>query len=377
MTSRVVARPSAFSIAPWSDRLGVAYWVVGLVGQGFVALVELATGGSRFVVVVTVALAGLTLLTSRWTTVGAGALITASFALSATDIAFGGDAFGPILAECGALALVAGPVARSSPAPWALGLTVGVFSAQVVSNLVATDVAVAFVLTILVWASTAGAAGVGLYLRLAGAERDRALLDARNTERIEIARELHDTVAHHVTGMLIQAQAAQLLVHKDADRAEELMADVESAGNEVMGAMRQMVKTLRDAEPASMNSSAAILDLVTRAEAAGLQVELELVDIPPELGPTIVRLTREALTNVRKHSPRASTITIAIERTPSGIDWTVTNDGSEASARPASNKGYGLVGMRERVETLGGTFTAGHTDAGWVVAARLPTEART
>ena len=378
MTSRIAGPAGAWLTGTWSERLGSAYWAAGLVGLGFVGLLELATGGPQFVVVVTVALAGLTLLSSRWTTVGAGALIVASFALTATDIAVGGDPVGPILAEGGALVLVAGPIARYSPVPWAVPLIVGVFVAQVLSNLAATEVAVAFVLTILVWAATSGTAGVGLYLRLASAERGRALLDARNTERLEIARELHDTVAHHVTGMLVQAQAAQLVADKDPGRAKELMAGVESAGNEVMGAMRQMVKTLRgDDDPASMNPAATIGHLVTQAEAEGFEVDLQIVDIPPELGPTMIRLTREALTNVRKHSPRASTIAIRIEHGPSGIEWTVSDNGPLNDARPASTGGYGLIGMRERVETLGGTFTAGPTATGWVVTARLPIEART
>jgi len=224
-----------------------------------------------------------------------------------------------------------------------------------------------------------GAVAVGLALRLLD---DRAATTAetvRRDERLELARELHDVVAHHITGMLIQAQAAQLLARKNPGQMADSLTGIEAAGAEALRAMRRVVGLLRDTEDAPPASAGPeqLGVLVERFNRQGPPVRLRMPDEsaawPPEVTSTVYRIVREALTNVARHAPHAHDVTVSVGQNPSGVTVEVLDDAPPGPARASHRSGYGLIGMRERVETLGGTLHTGpRPDAGWSVQATLP-----
>ncbi|MFF0878956.1 sensor histidine kinase [Micromonospora aurantiaca (nom. illeg.)] len=224
-----------------------------------------------------------------------------------------------------------------------------------------------------------GGVVAGLTLRLLD-ERARAAAErVRRDERLELARELHDVVAHHVTGMVVQAQAAHLVGRRDPARATESLAGIEAAGGEALRAMRRLVGVLRDtadAPPASAGTEQ-IEELVERFRRQGPPVRLRLpgeTAWPPEVTSTVHRIVREALTNVARHAPHAGQVTVDVSQEPDAVVVEVTDDASGVSAVSAEQRGgYGLIGLRERVEALGGTLRAGpRSGAGWSVRAVVP-----
>ncbi|MBE1875534.1 sensor histidine kinase [Myceligenerans pegani] len=230
------------------------------------------------------------------------------------------------------------------------------------------------------------AAGLGGRLRT---ERREAMVErVRRDERLAVARELHDVVAHHITGIVVQAQAARIVAGRSS-RPEPLagpLADIETAGADALASLRRVVGLLRDDGDASPSAPGpeAIGILVSRFEERGPAVCLRLPDDdagwPPEVTSTVYRVVQEALTNVTRHAPRARSVTVDVGRTPDGIRVEVSDDAPHAapgsrhgSGSGGAGVGYGLVGMRERVEALGGALRAGsRPDAGWTVLATLP-----
>lgn len=222
---------------------------------------------------------------------------------------------------------------------------------------------------------------VGLLLRMR--ERARVVEEAaaeertRRDERLGMARELHDVVAHHVTGMLVQAQAALVVAEQDKGKACEMLPGIVDGGTDALEAMRAMVRTLRDgsAEAESATTDLAA-DLRRLGEKAGLPVRMS-VELPevlrPELGRSVLRLVQESLTNVRKHARDVTCVDVDVRLTAEAVLLSVVDDGV---ARPSGAGGFGLVGMRERVHELGGRFFAGDTGEGWLVTAELPLEVR-
>jgi len=224
-----------------------------------------------------------------------------------------------------------------------------------------------------------GAVAVGLALRLLDDRAATTTAKVRRDERLELARELHDVVAHHITGMLIQAQAAQLLARKNPGQVTESLTGIETAGAEALRAMRRVVGLLRDTEDAPPASAGPeqLGVLVERFNRQGPPVRLRIPDEsaawPPEVTSTVYRIVREALTNVARHAPHAHGVTVAVGQNPSGVTVEVLDDAPPGPARASHRGGYGLIGMRERVETLGGTLHTGpRPDAGWSVLATLP-----
>ncbi|MET9232069.1 histidine kinase [Lentzea sp. NPDC003310] len=221
--------------------------------------------------------------------------------------------------------------------------------------------------------------GAGVALRVrersraasAAAAEDRA----RRDERLDMARELHDVVAHHVTGMLVQAQAALVVAQQDKDRACAMLPGIVEGGTDALGAMRIMVRTLRDNGAATATGDLTA-DLLALAEKSGLPVRTSIElgsEVPPELGRSVLRLVQEALTNVRKHAFDATSVEVDVRLSASAVLLSVVDNGT---ARPSHSGGFGIVGMRERVHELGGRFFAGPTGEGWLVTAELPLEVR-
>ncbi|HTJ33535.1 MAG TPA: sensor histidine kinase [Dactylosporangium sp.] len=240
----------------------------------------------------------------------------------------------------------------------------------------ASAVAVAGVLA---WVAGAGA---GLWLRQLEQRRREAAEAVRREERLALARELHDVVAHHVTGIVVQAQAARVVARRRPEGLEESIAGIEAAGSEALAAMRRVVGLLRDAGDAAPATSEPerIETLVERfggrdgAREVRLELPPDAADWPPELTSTVYRIVQEALTNVARHAVQAGVVTVRVALDGDDVTVEVTDDGAPAPrgglGRPG---GFGLIGMRERVEALGGRLLAGPGDGrGWSVRARLP-----
>jgi signal transduction histidine kinase len=229
----------------------------------------------------------------------------------------------------------------------------------------------------------------GWYLRGRDNEQARvtraAVAAAEQRERLSLARELHDVVAHHIGGMVVQAQAARAVAGTDPGAAARVLPAIEGAGTDALFAMRRMVATLRDTGPdggergAPLNRTAdltADLHAVTATPAGGTPVRLavDLTEpVPAEVATSVLRLVQESVTNARRHAARAQEIAVVI-RTEGGVAQVVVSDDGRSAGTPKTyGGGYGLVGMRERVQLLGGWFSAGRApNGGWQVAAAVP-----
>ncbi|MFI7019035.1 histidine kinase [Streptomyces sp. NPDC050164] len=227
------------------------------------------------------------------------------------------------------------------------------------------------------------AVGVGLALRMFDGRAKAAAEEVRRAERLELARELHDIVAHHITGMVIQAQAAHIVVRRAPEKVSDSLTEIESAGSEAMTAMRRVVGLLRDTDDAAPVSPGpeGLSTLVERFSRQGPQVRLSVPDDdtewPPEVTSTVYRIVQEALTNVLRHARHARSVDVTVGRDAEAVTVEVADDAPPHSPRSQHRGGYGLIGMRERVETLGGSLFAGpRPGAGWSVRAILPVPTR-
>jgi signal transduction histidine kinase len=225
---------------------------------------------------------------------------------------------------------------------------------------------------------------VGLYFRARDSERakvvEAAVNDAQTSERMALARELHDVVAHHVTGIVVQAQAARMTGEANPAMALESLGRIEKAGTDALVAMRRLVKSMRTTDESEQATTDLAADLRQLAGSANQSVPIDFsIDVPPdipqEVARSALRLVQESLTNVGKHASDATCVRVLVEVVHGDLHIRVANDGFGAAARPAGGSGgYGLVGMRERVELLHGRLTAGPAEGGWVVEAWLPLE---
>jgi signal transduction histidine kinase len=231
------------------------------------------------------------------------------------------------------------------------------------------------------------AAALGTQLALAQA-RQREIL---HEERAQIARELHDIVAHSVSVILLQVGAARMRAPGQPGLAEPLHA-AEASGRQALAELRRLLGVLNDASserpgrdhaaderaPEAPQPSIATLDrLASTVRTAGLDIDLAIVgevrSLPPGLELSVYRIVQEALTNVLKHA-QASRAEVRVGYGPDAVTIDVVDDGTArtASGVPA---GHGLVGMRQRARVFGGTTTAGPAPGGgWQVRAEMPAE---
>ncbi|WP_436774469.1 sensor histidine kinase [Yinghuangia sp. YIM S09857] len=240
------------------------------------------------------------------------------------------------------------------------------------------------------WAAAAAiAAGVGAYpRRLAGRGR-RAVAAARREQQLELARDLHDFVAHDVSAIVVQAQAARFVAETDPRAVVQALERIEKAGLSALASMDRTVQMLHAADGAPLGASAPpglgeLPDLVGRFAAertggADLAIEPDAeAGLPREAGAVAYRVVVEALTNIRRHAAAWSRVEVSVRRDASGIRVAVANDASSAGAPWTRGRrgGRGLVGLRERVAAVGGTLDAGPDGGGgWCVVARFPEEA--
>jgi len=235
--------------------------------------------------------------------------------------------------------------------------------------------------TVMIFMAMMTMIGFGAYLRSLDKLRRETQEEVRQAERLELAREMHDFVAHHVTGMVVLAQAAQV-TDTDPKRA---FADIEEAGLAALTSMRRMVKMLRNDDGGAgtnpLGDLAQIEDLVERFNREGtdatcfISPELAGTAVAPEIAATAHRIVREALTNVRKHARGATRVRVVVAAASGhGLEVSVRDDGRAARGRLAeSGAGMGLLGLGERIEAVGGQLRAQtRPEGGWETAAWLP-----
>lgn len=213
-------------------------------------------------------------------------------------------------------------------------------------------------------------------------ERERGARAAVAEERARIARELHDVVAHGVSVIAVQSDAAEAALARDPELAAAPLRTIRGSATEALAEMRRLLGVLRQegdaAELGPQPGLSQLDELVRRAEEGGVGVTLEVVGqprpLPASLDLSAYRIVQEALTNVRKHSP-GSAATVRLTWREDRLELLVANEGAPAP-EASDNGGHGLVGMRERVRLHEGTLQAGpRQGGGWVVAASLPLEA--
>lgn len=222
---------------------------------------------------------------------------------------------------------------------------------------------------------------IGLTVRYQAANRERLVIEVRSRERAELARELHDTVAHHVSAIAVQAQAGRAVAASDPEQALGVLPVIEEAASRTLAEMRAMVGSLREGADAELAPQQGVGDLLRLAELVpdGLAVDVEVDEQVRPMGAAVdaavYRIARESVTNAVRHARRATRIRIRVEPAGELVRLTVEDDGQASES--ARGDGFGLLGMAERAHLLGGRCVAGPSPSGrgWLVEAALPRQA--
>ncbi|MCM3845423.1 histidine kinase [Pseudonocardia sp. DR1-2] len=321
---------------------------------------------------------------------------TGSTALPVAAVAYGLSAAGSVaglvtggipfvsLTELFALAVITVSVVRTAPVRVVLATAVVSLCLIVGMPLLRVpdiDREVFASLTVVGWAGTMVVATAAREL---WQRRSARLAQARNDERLELARELHDTVAHHVTAIVVAAQAGVVVAGSRPEEAGRALESIERAGAEALDGMRRMVGVLRagadgGADRAPGHDVADVEDVVARFDPERTRTRLEIAPevrtavLGPAVAATAFRVVREALTNVHRHAPGATTVSVGVHLQAGRLVTVVHNDGTGTENPLRDPGGFGLAGMRERVEALDGSLHAGPDGPGrWIVVAEVP-----
>ncbi|WP_459247991.1 sensor histidine kinase [Streptomyces youssoufiensis] len=234
---------------------------------------------------------------------------------------------------------------------------------------------------------------VGCAIRAQERRRERAVHDVRQAERLALARDLHDLIAHHMTGIIVQAHAALSVQATAPHKLEPILRTIAGSGTRTLESMRRLVRVLREDNHAALRPGDLLTelgDLVSAYSAAGddgtvraarleVTAAARTVVLSPEIEISVERLVREALTNVGRHAPGARA-TVRLDADSEWLRVMVTNTAPfhRATAPVGGRGGFGLLGLRERLEALDGTFGVGPTaEGGWQVEAAFPLSAPT
>ncbi|WP_030982549.1 sensor histidine kinase [Streptomyces sp. NRRL WC-3744] len=209
--------------------------------------------------------------------------------------------------------------------------------------------------------------------RLLAQERAARAAEAESAalaERARIAREIHDVLAHSLSAQLVHLEAARLLIENGADRERILERVVAARGmaRDGLAETRQALSALRG-ELTPLEEFLA--ELVSAADGAGVTVTGERRPLPAEVSQAVRRVAQEALTNVRKHAQGAR-VAVRLDYSEHEVTLNVRDSGGEAGELNGSGGGYGLLGMRERAELLGGSLDAGPDEEGFAVTLKVP-----
>jgi signal transduction histidine kinase len=237
------------------------------------------------------------------------------------------------------------------------------------------------------WASARQRALTAFRTRQLETEQAKVSRQAITIERLRIARELHDEVAHRVSLMGVQAAAARAVLEADPERARGQLEALEGSSRSAVSELYQLLGTLRDDEESTIGSITASLGLdslptlIEDATAAGLRVSFEQVGEPFPLSPLVelnlYRIAQESLTNVLKHAGPGTRARVHVRYGDADVELEVTDDGLGRPGPRQRSGGLGLRGMRERADALGGSLDAAAREGtGWVVRVTVPREVR-
>lgn len=222
-------------------------------------------------------------------------------------------------------------------------------------------------------------AAIGASVRFRASARLRELDRVRLLERQDLARELHDTVAHHVSAIAIRAQAGRTVAENDPTAAVDALEVIEEVATRSLTELRSIVGALRRDEAADLTVQPGLTDIPRladdRTDAPPVEVDLsgDLDDLRSSVEAALYRLTQESITNARRHARHATGIWVTVVGDGEFVRLTVRDDGERGPFGAASSTGFGLVGMAERAALLGGTFEAGPSGhRGWTVEVVLP-----
>ncbi|MFI5611202.1 sensor histidine kinase [Amycolatopsis sp. NPDC051903] len=272
---------------------------------------------------------------------------------------------------------------RSGPviASWTAGgvLVAGYFAHVITTRSFAiTGTAGVFV----VWAAAVIGIGTAVRYQFAAlaARREQAAEHRHRLaeqERLQIAREVHDVVAHSLAMINVQAGVAAHVADRRPEQAKEALLNIKAASASALNDLRATLAVLRSGEDkAPAPSLTQIGELLDHARSAGLDVELhgDPGEVPAPVAGATYRILQESLTNVVRHADGAQHVAVRFDRRPGALTLTVRDDGRTTTA---PTPGHGLRGMNERAAALGGTVRAGVTDGGFEVRAELPVEGET
>ncbi|MGW9309680.1 sensor histidine kinase [Saccharomonospora azurea] len=305
---------------------------------------------------------------------------TGSIVLSVLAV-LGGGAWVAYFASAAPLHAVAAQLSRRVSVPLlGVALAVGVLANAVpVEAHALGGIALCWTLSGAAWATGRASRERRRYVALAAEQRAR---EAVADERLRIAREMHDVVAHSLSLIAVKAGVARHVAARHPAEAGAALGVVESTARTALDEMRVILGVLRsddaEAELAPSPGLAGLAELAERAGLGGVRVELS-VDVPDEppggVALTVYRVVQEALTNAVKHAaPARCTVTVTADA--DGVHVEVCDDGTRSPVPSAGTEGHGLRGMRERVGLHGGTLEAGpRPEGGFRVAASVPTGA--
>jgi signal transduction histidine kinase len=241
-------------------------------------------------------------------------------------------------------------------------------------------------------------AAIGAAVRYQNKAHQRGMEQVKLLEREQLARELHDSVAHHVSAIVIRAQAGRVVGASDPAAALEALVVIEKEASRTLEEMRAMVGALRQGEQPDLAPQRGVADIQRLTTSAGgrkypedpsgslpsahhsivrphIDVELsgDLDRLRPSVDAALYRLAQEAITNAVRHARHATRIDVTVRGDDDCVRLTVGDDGDAGPFDPRSASGFGLIGMAERAKLLGGTLEAGpNHHRGWTVSAVLP-----
>jgi len=222
-------------------------------------------------------------------------------------------------------------------------------------------------------------AGVGASVRYRDKARARGMDRVKLVEREQLARELHDTVAHHVSAIAIRAQAGRVVASSDPTAALDALVVIEEEASRTLAEMRAMVGALRHGEEPDLAPQRGVADIERLTTGTGDRphVDLELSGnvegLRPSVDAALYRLAQESITNALRHARHATRISVTVQGEDDCVRLNVSDDGDAGAFDPRSSPGFGLIGMAERAKLLGGTLEAGpNRSRGWTVHAVLP-----
>ena len=197
-------------------------------------------------------------------------------------------------------------------------------------------------------------------------------------EREQLARELHDSVAHHISAIVIQAQAGHTVAASHPEAAADALEVIEEEATRTLAEMRLMVGALRGDESGGLAPQRGVADITQLARTTGdtpnidVQLSGDLSDLPRSVDTAIYRLAQESITNAVRHARNVSRVRVSVTGDGTDVHLAVVDDG-DPSPTLRSTSGYGLVGMNERATLLGGSLNAGPSSSrGWRVEAVIP-----